>query len=71
MINMINKNSEKYLKAKASLPENLKPVFDELVNQYAFHTTRLFGRGYVAYEVLASLIRDGWRPSAESLEEKN
>jgi len=68
---MINKNSEKYLKAKASLPENFKPVFDELVNQYAFHTTRLFGRGYVAYEVLASLIRDGWRPSAESLEEKN
>ena len=64
---MINKTSEKYLKAKAGLPENLKPAFDELVNQYAFHTTKLFGRGYVAYEVLASLIRDGWRLSAEPL----
>jgi len=64
---MINKGSEKFEKARASLPEDLKPIFDELVSQYAFHTTRLFGRGYVAYEVLASLVRDGWRFAAEPI----
>ena len=58
---MVINKSEKFIKARAGLPDNLKPVYDELVTQYAFHTTRLFGRGYVAYEVLASLVRDGWR----------
>ena len=62
---MVNKNSEKYLNAKASLPKDLGPVYEDIVEQYSFHTQRLFGRGYVAYEVLASLVRDGWRCSAE------
>ena len=60
--------SEKYKKSREKLPENLRPIYDEFVNQYAFHTTRLFGRGYVAYEVLASLVRDGWRPAADPFE---
>ena len=68
---MEKKRSEKELEARNNLPEELKPIFDEFVNQYSFHTTRLFGRGYVAYEVLASLVRDGWRPSAEPLKETN
>lgn len=60
----INK-SQKYQDAKASLPDELKPVYEDLVKQYAYHTERLYGRGYVAYEVLASLIRDGWRSSTK------
>ncbi len=63
---MIEHKSEKFKKARAELPDNLKPIYDEFVAQYAFHTTRLFGRGYVAYEVLASLVRDGWRCSEKS-----
>ncbi|MFC1791982.1 hypothetical protein ACFL3Q_00160 [Planctomycetota bacterium] len=66
---MDSMKSEKFKKARATLPENLRPIYDEFVAQYAFHTTRLFGRGYVAYEVLASLVRDGWRPTAEPLNE--
>ena len=54
--------SIKYQDAKASLPEDLKPVYEDLVKQYAFHTEKLYGRGYVAYSVLAALVRDGWRP---------
>ena len=64
--NMINKESEKYKRAQASLPDDLRPIYDNLVSQYAFHTTRLYGRGYVAYEVLASLVRDGWRCSEKN-----
>ncbi|MHC4462169.1 MAG: hypothetical protein ACYS30_12175 [Planctomycetota bacterium] len=60
---MVIKKSEKFKQARTGLPDELKPIYDDLVTQYAFHTTRLFGRGYVAYEVLASLVRDGWRCS--------
>ena len=28
------------------------------------YTERIFGRGYVAYEVLANPVRDGWRLAA-------
>jgi hypothetical protein len=65
---MVNKNSEKYVKERVSLPVELRPVYEDIVEHYAFHTQRLFGRGYVAYEVLASLVRDGWRCSAEPCE---
>ena len=58
---MAKMKSEKFNKARADLPDILKPAYDELVTQYSFHTARLFGTGYVAYEVLASLVRDGWR----------
>ncbi len=58
---MVNNKSEKFIKARVGLPDDLKPIYDEFVTQYAFQTTRLFGRAYVAYEVLASLVRDGWR----------
>jgi len=58
------RESDKYQKAKAALPARLHGAYEELVGQYSFHTTRLFGRGYVAYEVLAALVLGGWRPSA-------
>lgn len=58
---MLNKKSVKFLRARHLLPENLRPIYDDLVEQYTFHTTKLYGKGYVAYEVLASLVRDGWR----------
>jgi hypothetical protein len=57
-----NKTSPKYLEARESLPEDLRPVYDRLVDEYSFHTEVSYGRGYVAYRVLAALVRDGWRP---------
>ena len=39
------------------------------VKDYKFATVRRFGQGYVAYSVLADLIRVGWRHSAGPLAE--
>ena len=57
--------SQKYQAARDSLPEELHEVYKQLVQEYSFHTEVKYGRGYVAYAVLAELVRDGWRPSAE------
>ena len=32
------------------------------IDEYVFHTKKRYGRGYVAYSVLADLVKDGWRP---------
>ena len=64
-----NNKSEKYLKARGSLPRNVHAIYDQLVEEYMFHTKKRHGRGYVAYSVLADLVRDGWRPP-EKAEEK-
>jgi hypothetical protein len=58
----INKGSPKFLEARDSLPEDLRPIYDRLVEEYSFHTHVSYGRGYVAYRVLAALVREGWRP---------
>ena len=52
---------------RASLPDELKPVFDELVEDYKFATTKRYRQGYVAYIVLADLVRVGWRHTAKPL----
>lgn len=65
---MSSKKSEKYLSARESLHKNLHPIYDQLVDEYLFHTNKRYGRGYVAYTVLADLVRDGWRPPEKSEE---
>jgi hypothetical protein len=62
----LSKASPKYLEARESLPDDLRPVYDRLVAEYSFQTEVLYGQGYVAYRVLAALVRDGWRPAATS-----
>jgi hypothetical protein len=57
--------SAKYKEAEAILPDDLKPVFKRFVEEYEYLTMTHFGRGYVAYLVLADLVLAGWRPSAE------
>jgi len=57
--------SEKYQAARDSLPDALRAAYRQMVQDYAFHTERRYGRGYVAYEVLADMVREGWRPSGE------
>lgn len=61
----VNRTTAKYIEARDSLPEGLRSTFDQLVEEYHFHTIAHYGQGYVAYKVLASLVRDGWRPSDE------
>ena len=65
-----NNKSEKYFSAKESLPKNLHSIYDQLVEEYIFHTEKRYGRGYVAYIVLADLVRDGWKPP-EKAEDTN
>lgn len=60
--------SPKYKEAEAMLPEDMKDVFRRLVREYEYLTTLQFGRGYVAYKVLAELILAGWRPSVPAHE---
>jgi hypothetical protein len=59
--------SQKCKEAESSLPEELKPIFRRFVEEYEYLTNVHYGRGYVAYKVLADLVRAGWRPSAERL----
>ena len=59
----MNKNSPKYKEAEAILSESMKPVFRKLTEEYEYLTTLHYGRGYVAYRVLADLVLAGWRPS--------
>ena len=64
---MAEKISGKQTEARNSLPEELRPVFDDLVAVYKYAATVHYGRPYVSYVVLADLIRAGWRSSAEPI----
>ena len=55
----------KYQEAEAMLPIEMKPIFRRLVEEYKYLTQIHYGRGYVAYKVLAEMVLAGWRPSAE------
>jgi hypothetical protein len=58
-------SSAKYKEAEACLPDELKPVFQRLVQEHEYLTHLHYGRGYVAYQVMADLVLAGWRPSAK------
>jgi len=59
----VEQQSEKQLEARNSLPEELKPIFDEFVSDYKYAATLRYGKPYVSYIVLADMVRAGWRPS--------
>ena len=63
---MVKKDSEKYIEAKESLREELWPTFESFVDEYYYYTVMHYGRGYVAYKVLASLVEAGWRPTVDT-----
>jgi hypothetical protein len=56
-------DSPKYRAAATRLPEELRPTFERLMREYEFLTALRYGRGYVAYDVLADLVLAGWRLS--------
>lgn len=57
------RQSPKALTARNTLPEELRPIFDQMVEEYSFYALKHYGRAWVAYMVIAELVRDGWRPS--------
>ena len=62
---MAEKPSEKQIEARNSLPEELKPIFDDFVADYKYAATLRHGRPYISYIVLADMVRAGWRLSAK------
>jgi hypothetical protein len=63
------RKSEKEVQARESLPDELKPVYDDFVTDYKFAATKHHGRPYVSYVVLAEMVRMGWRIGAEPIKE--
>ena len=53
--------SEKHDIARKRLPEDLRLEFDKLVEHYSYAAVKHHGRPWVSYDVLAELIRLGWR----------
>ncbi len=60
-------DSPKYREAEDRVPEHLKPVLQRLTQEYEYHTAVRYGKGYVAYQVLADLVLAGWHPTDETL----
>lgn len=65
MIKMGSQYSQKEKEARDSLPDELKPVFDDFVAGYKYAATLRHGRPYISYIVLADMVRSGWRLSTE------
>ena len=61
--------SEKHEHARNSLPEELRPIFDDFVADYKFNATKHHGAPFVSYVVLADMVRAGWRLAADPVEE--
>jgi len=55
--------SSKSKAVEAKLCDELRGVYRQMVDEYEFFTNAKYGRGYVAYEVLAEMVLAGWRPS--------
>lgn len=60
-MNVQENKSPSYIRARATLPKELRGVFDRFVADYQFCATLHVGRRIVAYHVAAEMIRQGWR----------
>jgi len=61
-----SQKSDKCLKARNSLPDDLRLVYDQLVEDYMFFALTRYGRGWVAYDVIADLVKLGWKRSGSN-----
>jgi hypothetical protein len=59
----------KYITARNSLPEPLWPIYKDFVEQYKFYALARYGRAWVAYDVVADLVRAGWRDVSSSTDQ--
>jgi hypothetical protein len=66
---MEQEQSEKQLEARNSLPDELKPIFDEFVSDYKYAATLRHGRPYISYIVLADMVKAGWRLAAKPMKQ--
>ena len=66
---MEEKRSIKQEQARDTLPDDLKPIFDQFVSDYKYAATMRHGAPYVSYMVLADMIRAGWRLTTGPIKE--
>jgi hypothetical protein len=59
--------SGKEEEARRTLPDELRPVFDDFVADYRYAATLRHGRPYISYIVLADMVRAGWRRTGGSI----
>ena len=64
---MSEERSPKHEQSRRSLPDDLKPVFDALVQDYKFAAHVHYRTVLVSYNILADLVRAGWRLAAKPL----
>ena len=62
---MSTQRSEKHEHARNSVPDELKPVFDDFVGDYKFAGMKHHGSPFVSYIILAEMVKMGWRLAAE------
>ncbi len=55
------KRSDKQEAARSGLPEDLRPIFDQFVEDYKFAGIIHHGSPFVSYVILAEMVRAGWR----------
>lgn len=57
-----------YLEERKKLRSSLREDFDTLVKMYRYYAAIHHKQPFVSYKVLADLIREGWRLSAEPID---
>jgi len=58
------KQSVAYLEARAMLPTEFHPIFEQLMQEYKFAAFKHHGWQIVSPRVIAELVLMGWRSSA-------
>jgi hypothetical protein len=61
-------NTAAYKEEREKLQRELQSSYDDLVRWYRYLAVRHHSHPFVSYKVLADLVREGWRLSAEPLE---
>ena len=63
--------SPKYMEALKIIPDDLVPVFDELLEHYKFAALKQHGRAMASPLVIAELVLMGWRNVEDQREPKS
>ena len=61
-------NTAAYKEEREKLKRQLRGPFDDLVRWYRYFAVKHHSHPFVSYKVLADLIREGWRLSADPTE---
>lgn len=62
--------SPKYIEAIAKLPDDLVPIFYELIEHYKFAALKHHGKDWASPLVIAELVLIGWRNAEDARKPK-